>query len=112
MTPRSWYGTIPRPSPNEPPATPARFPSPRDRGLLVNGQLISSLSIESYEWEGAQNTVGITTLAIRPQPKAVLRLHVRRLFAFLPTPRIRIPAEQQEALQAILKRHLSEWPQA
>jgi hypothetical protein len=42
----------------------------------------------------------------------VLRLHVSRLFPILPSPRIRIPKESQDELEAILKRHLSEWPQS
>ena len=50
-------------------------------------------------------------LSMRPS-KAVLRLHVSRLFSILPSPRIRVPREHQEELEAILKRHLNDWPQA
>jgi hypothetical protein len=44
--------------------------------------------------------------------KAVLRLHVSRLFSILPSPRIRVPKERQAELEAILRHHLSEWPQS
>jgi hypothetical protein len=37
---------------------------------------------------------------------------VSRLFSILPSPRIRVSKEHIEELEAILKRHLSNWPQS
>jgi serine/threonine protein kinase len=83
----------------------------RDRGLLHGGRLFSWLNIESYEWESAEpGEFGL--LSVRPQAKMVLCLHVSRLFSILPSPRISVPRRHQEELEAILKRHLSEWPQS
>jgi hypothetical protein len=82
----------------------------RDRGLICRGRLISWLNIEGYDWESSDDPGGLTVLSLRPV-KAVLRLHISRLFSILPPPRIHIPSERQEQLEAILKRHLSEWPQ-
>jgi hypothetical protein len=83
----------------------------RDRGLLHRGRLISWLNIESYEWESSAEPGELVVFSMRPA-KAVLRLHVSRLFSILPPPRIRVPQEHQEELEAILKRHLSDWPQS
>ncbi len=83
----------------------------RDRGLLYRGRLISWLNIERYEWEGSAEPGELIVFSMRPT-KAVLRLHVSRLFSILPSPRIPIPKERQEELEAILKRHLSDWPQS
>ncbi len=83
----------------------------RDRGLLFRGRLISWLNIERYEWETFTEPGGLILLSIRPA-KAVLRLHVSRLFSILPSPRIQIPREHQEEVEAILRHHLSEWPQS
>jgi hypothetical protein len=83
----------------------------RDRGLLHRGHLISWLDIERYEWESSAEPGELTVFSMRP-PKAVLRLHASRLFSILPPPRIRVPKEHREELEAILKRHLSHWPQS
>ena len=83
----------------------------RDRGLLHRGRLISWLNIESYEWESSAEPGALVVFSMRPA-KAVLRLHVSRLFSILPSPRIRVSKEHQEELEAILKRHLSDWPQS
>lgn len=83
----------------------------RDRGLLHGGHLISWLNIERYEWESSAEPGELVVFSMRPQ-KAVLRLHVSRLFSILPPPRIRVPKEHQEELEAILKRHLSDWPES
>ena len=83
----------------------------RDRGLIHRGRLISWLNIEGYEWETSAEPGELVVFTMRPS-KAVLRLHVSRLFSILPQPRIRVPAERQEELEAILKRHLSDWPQS
>jgi hypothetical protein len=84
----------------------------RDRGLLFRGRLISWLNIESYEWEASGGPGELVVFSMRRPANVVLRLHVSRLFSFLPSPRIRVARERQEELEAILKRHLSEWPQA
>jgi hypothetical protein len=84
----------------------------RDRGLLVRGRLISWLNIERYEWEAATEAGELVVFSMRRPANAVLRLHVRRLFSILPSPRIRVPRESQDELEAILKRHLCEWPQS
>jgi len=81
----------------------------RDRGLMVGGRLISWLNIESYEWEGVASPEDLVSLNIR-QKRAVLRLNVRRLFAFIPPPRIRISDSRQALLEDVLNRHLSVWP--
>ncbi len=83
----------------------------RDRGLLHRGRLISWLDIERYEWESYPEPGGLVLLSIRPA-KAVLRLHVSRVFSILPPPRIHVLKEHQDELEAILKRHLSDWPQS
>jgi serine/threonine protein kinase len=83
----------------------------RERGLLHRGRLISWLNIERYEWESSAEPGELVVLSIRPT-KAVLRLHVSRLFSILPAPGIRVPKEHQEHLEGLLKRHLSEWPQS
>lgn len=83
----------------------------RDRGLLYRGRLISWLNIERYEWKASAKPGELVVLSMRPA-KHVLRLHVSRLFSILPSPRIPIPKEYQEELEAILKRHLSDWPQS
>ena len=74
----------------------------RDRGIVHGFQFISWLNIERYEWEPSQRR-GERVIA-------VLRLHVVRRFSFLPSPRIRI-FEGKAELEAILKRHLSTWPE-
>jgi hypothetical protein len=84
----------------------------RDRGLFFRGRLISWLNIESYQWEAAGGTGEMIVFSMRRPENTVLRLRVSRLFSFLPSPRIRVAAERQDELEAILKRHLSEWPQA
>ena len=83
----------------------------RDRGLLYRGRLISWLNIERYEWESWPEPGELVVFSMRPA-KAVLRLHISRLFSILRSPRIRIPKECQDELEAILRHHLSEWPQS
>jgi len=83
----------------------------RDRGLLYRGRLISWLNIERYEWEGSFEPGELVVFSMRTE-KPVLRLHVSRLFSILPSPRIRVSKEHKEELEAILKRHLSDWPQS
>ena len=83
----------------------------RDRGLLYRGQLISWLNIERYEWESSAEPGELLALNLRPD-KSVLRLHVSRLFSIFPPTRITVPNERKEELEAILRRHLSEWPQS
>lgn len=74
-------------------------------------RLISWLNIERYEWEGSAEPSELIVFSMRPM-KAVLRLRVSRLLSILPSPRIPVPKEHQEHLEAILKRHLSVWPQS
>ena len=81
----------------------------RDRGLLHHGRLISWLNIDSYEWESTASPQDLIIFSMRPK-RVVLRLHVSRLFSILPAPRIHVPDDRQEELEAILKRHLGEWP--
>jgi hypothetical protein len=83
----------------------------RDRGILYCGRLISWLNIERYEWEASAPPGELVALSIARPPKAVLRLHVTRRFTFLPPPRIRIGEGNREALEMILNRHLSAWPE-
>jgi serine/threonine protein kinase len=83
----------------------------RDRGLLYRGRLISWLNIERYEWESSFEPGELVVFSMRTE-KPVLRLHVSRLFSILPSPRIRVSKEHKEELEAILKRHLSDWPQS
>lgn len=83
----------------------------RDGGLLYRGQWISWLNIERYDWETLDEPSELLALNVRPD-KSVLRLHISRLFSILPPIRITVPKEHQEELEAILRRHLSEWPQS
>jgi hypothetical protein len=83
----------------------------RERGFVHHGRFISWLNIQKYEWESTGGPQDLVFLSLRPPRRAALRLHVRRLFAFLPSPRIRVPADKQDELEAIMKRHLSEWPE-
>jgi serine/threonine protein kinase len=83
----------------------------RERGLLHRGRFTSWLKIEKYEWESTAYPQDLVIFSLRP-PRAALRLHVSRLFTFLPSPRIRVPADKQDELEAIMKRHLSEWPES
>jgi hypothetical protein len=82
----------------------------RDRGILYCGRLISWLNIERYEWEDSALSYELVSLSIARPRKAVLLLHVARRFTFLPPPRIRIAEGNRAELEAILNRHLSEWP--
>jgi hypothetical protein len=81
----------------------------RDRGIVFRGRLISWLDIEGYEWEPVIQTQALLSVLFRPKME-VLRLNVARRFTFLPPPKIRITEEKDE-LDAILKRHLSPWPE-
>jgi hypothetical protein len=82
----------------------------RDRGLLLRGRLISWIDIERYEWENTAYPQDLIVLSMREKREA-LRLHVNRLFPFLPSPRVRVPADKQLELDSNLKHHLSEWPE-
>jgi serine/threonine protein kinase len=83
----------------------------QDRGILYCGRLISWLNIERYEWDASALPGELVALSIARPTKAVLRLHVTRRFTFLPPPRIRIGEGNREALEMILNRHLSAWPE-
>jgi len=83
----------------------------RERGLLHRGRFTSWLNIERYEWESTAHPRDLVVVSLRRQ-RAALRLHVSRFFAFLPSPRIRVPASNQDELEAIMNRHLSDWPES
>jgi serine/threonine protein kinase len=82
----------------------------RERGLVLRGRLIPWVNIEDYTWEGVNEPWALVTLLAKPE-KEVLRLNTRRLFRLLPPPRIPIPQERQEEVEAVMKRHLSAWPE-
>ena len=80
----------------------------RDRGILFRGRLISWLNIERYEWQSANLEPAL--LLPKGANKELLCLYVARRFKFLPPVRIHIERSKEE-LEAILKRHLSAWPE-
>jgi hypothetical protein len=79
----------------------------RERGLICRGQLIRWVNIRGYSWESSESSL---TLLLNPE-RQVLRLEVRRLFHFLSSPRVHINQDHRGAVESIMARHISTWPE-
>jgi serine/threonine protein kinase len=81
------------------------------RPYRLKSRLFRSRWAGSQVWSTTDTPRDLVVVSLRGQ-RAALRLHVSRLFAFLPSPRIRVPANKQDELEAIMNRHLSDWPES
>ncbi len=70
----------------------------RERGLYCEGQFTPWVRIESYHWETHSG-------------HAIMRITVRRLISILPPVRIKMPANRRDEVDALMRRHLSIWPE-
>jgi hypothetical protein len=82
----------------------------RERGLIIGGQLIPWVNVRGYSWEPYSDPWGLTQLRINPE-REVMKLDIRRVFDFLPPIGIQIARDHRPAVEAIMSRHLSPWPQ-
>jgi hypothetical protein len=82
----------------------------RERGIIIVGRLIPWVNVRGYSWEPYSDPWGLTQLRIN-QEQEVMKLDIRRVFHFLPPMGIPIARDHRPAVEAIMSRHLSLWPQ-
>jgi hypothetical protein len=81
----------------------------RERGILYGGRLLPWGDIESCEWLPLTLTV---QAGWRRAEFPVLKVHLRRVLKVLPPAEIPIPPEKRQAVETLLSRQLSIWPEA
>jgi serine/threonine protein kinase len=78
----------------------------RERGLFYHGRLFPWVQIRGYTWKAISHTwIADNTEWV------LLRLEIHRLFHIFPFPRIPVPSGRQAEVDALMKRHLSMWPE-
>jgi len=77
----------------------------RERGLFYRGRLFPWVQIRGHKWKPAPHT-----LIADNTEWVILRLEVHRLVHIFPFPRIAVPIGYQAEVDALMKRHLSMWP--
>jgi serine/threonine protein kinase len=77
----------------------------RERGLFYRGRLFPWVQIRDHTWKPAPHT-----LFADNTEWVILRLEVHRLVHIFPFPRIAVPIGYQAEVDALMKRHLSMWP--
>jgi hypothetical protein len=87
-----------------------RYLEVRGRGILYRGRMIPWLRLEGYEWEAQATPQDLVIFRLNPE-KAAIRLKVQRLFSIFPGPKLVVPSDRRDEMEAILKRHLSAWPE-